>query len=124
MEKKYAAYDLHLHSLWSYDACTPPEYYFSRAKELNLRAFAVTDHHNFDAFEEVLSAVSTLYASGFPAFPRRNCRRYLTLIMNFNGNGAIRSAVFCRSAGTTTLVQTARNSCVSTVLNGLSQNRA
>mgnify|MGYP005766615185 FL=1 len=67
MEKKYAAYDLHLHSLWSYDACTPPEYYFSRAKELNLRAFAVTDHHNFDAFEEILETAKQFPGVGFLA---------------------------------------------------------
>ena len=60
MGKKYAAYDLHRHSLWSYDACTPPEYYFSRAKELNLRAFAVTDHHNFDAFEDILETAKDI----------------------------------------------------------------
>jgi hypothetical protein len=29
------------------------EYYFQRAKELKLRAFAVTDHHNFDAIDEI-----------------------------------------------------------------------
>lgn len=51
--KKYASYDLHLHSMWSYDATTPVEYYFQRAKELKLRAFAVTDHHNFDAIDEI-----------------------------------------------------------------------
>lgn len=67
MDRKYAQYDLHLHSLWSYDACTPLEYYFSRAKELNLRAFAVTDHHNFDAFEEILETAEKFPGVGFIA---------------------------------------------------------
>ena len=67
MDRKYAQYDLHLHSLWSYDACTPLEYYFSRAKELNLRAFAVTDHHNFDAFEEILETAKLFPGVGFIA---------------------------------------------------------
>ena len=70
MDRKYAQYDLHLHSLWSYDACTPLEYYFSRAKELNLRAFAVTDHHNFDAFEEILETAK-LFPESLQM--RRNC---------------------------------------------------
>ena len=67
MDRKYAQYDLHLHSLWSYDACTPLEYYFSRAKELNLRAFAVTDHHNFDAFEDILETAKLFPGVGFIA---------------------------------------------------------
>ncbi len=50
---RYSTFDFHLHSWWSYDACTPPEYYFQRARELNLRAFAITDHHNNDALPEI-----------------------------------------------------------------------
>lgn len=48
MEQKYAVYDLHLHSCWSYDARNLPEVYFKKAKELGTKAFAITDHHNFD----------------------------------------------------------------------------
>lgn len=50
-----AKFDLHLHTYYSYDAATPVEYCFSRAKELKLKAFAITDHHHFDAIEEILT---------------------------------------------------------------------
>ncbi len=50
---KYAAYDLHLHTCWSYDACAPVEYYFKKARELNLRAIAITDHFTMDAIPEI-----------------------------------------------------------------------
>lgn len=48
-----AAYDLHLHTCWSYDASTGPELYFRRARELGVRCIAITEHHNVDSFEEV-----------------------------------------------------------------------
>ena len=55
-----ASYDLHLHTEWSYDACAPVEYYFSRARELRLRCIAVTEHHHMDSLDEI----------------RQACRRY------------------------------------------------
>ena len=48
MDFQHTSYDLHLHSCWSYDARNLPEFYFQKAKELGLKAFAITDHHNFD----------------------------------------------------------------------------
>ena len=48
MEKNVASYDLHIHSCWSYDARNLPELYFKKAQELGMKAFAITDHHNFD----------------------------------------------------------------------------
>ena len=47
MNRYLASYDLHLHSCWSYDAAVRPEEYFQMAREHHLRAFAITDHHNF-----------------------------------------------------------------------------
>lgn len=54
-------YDLHLHTYWSYDATTHPENYFKRARELNLRCFAIADHHVLDSLEEILEI-----AQGYP----------------------------------------------------------
>lgn len=48
-----ANFDLHLHSYWSYDALANPEEYFAQAQKLNLKAFAITDHHNADSFTEI-----------------------------------------------------------------------
>ena len=53
-----ASYDLHLHTLWSYDACTPVEEYFRIAHEKKLRAIAITDHHLMDGYGEVLEAAA------------------------------------------------------------------
>ncbi len=53
-----AAYDLHLHSVWSYDALAEVEPYFCRAEELGVRAIAVTEHHNLDSITETLAAAA------------------------------------------------------------------
>jgi len=53
-----AAYDLHLHSVWSYDALAEVEPYFRRAEELGVRAIAVTEHHNLDSIAETLAAAA------------------------------------------------------------------
>lgn len=63
--KKYASFDFHLHSWWSYDACAPVEYYFQRAKELGLHAFAVTDHNNNDALGEIRKVAKHYPEVGF-----------------------------------------------------------
>ena len=63
--KKYASFDFHLHSWWSYDACAPVEYYFRRAEELGLRAFAITDHNNNDALGEIRKAAQHYPEVGF-----------------------------------------------------------
>ena len=63
--KKYASFDFHLHSWWSYDACAPVEYYFQRAKELGLHAFAVTDHNNNDALGEIRKVAQQYPEVGF-----------------------------------------------------------
>lgn len=62
---KHAVFDLHLHSLWSYDANADVEYYFSRARELGLVAFAITDHHNFDAADEIFEVAEKFPGTGF-----------------------------------------------------------
>lgn len=64
MDTPTAAYDLHIHSCWSYDAKNLPEFYFQKAKELDLKAFAITDHHNFD----VLPSLFEL-AEKYPGVP-------------------------------------------------------
>ena len=53
MTLPHASYDLHLHTYWSYDALAAPEEFFIQAQRLGLRAIAVTDNHNFDAFGEI-----------------------------------------------------------------------
>ena len=64
MEKTVAAYDLHNHSCWSYDARNLPEFYFKKAKELGMKAFAVTDHHNFDVIPSMFEL-----AKQYPGVP-------------------------------------------------------
>ncbi len=54
MNRYLASYDLHLHSCWSYDAAVRPEEYFQMAREHHLRAFAITDHHNFCVIPEMV----------------------------------------------------------------------
>ena len=53
---KYAEFDFHLHTLWSYDAVTPVEDYFRLASERNIKTIAITDHHIIDAWDEVKAA--------------------------------------------------------------------
>jgi predicted metal-dependent phosphoesterase TrpH len=50
----HAAYDLHLHTYWSYDATTDPVRYFERARSSGMRVIAITDHHVLDSLDEVL----------------------------------------------------------------------
>jgi predicted metal-dependent phosphoesterase TrpH len=52
-DNRYASYDLHLHTYWSYDATTDPERYFQRARSLGMRVIAITDHHVLDSLDEV-----------------------------------------------------------------------
>ena len=49
-----AAYDLHLHTYWSYDATAAPERYFQQARALGMRCIAIADHHVLDSQDEVL----------------------------------------------------------------------
>ncbi len=67
MSNNHATFDLHLHSIWSYDANAPLEYYFQRAQDLGLRAFAITDHHNFDAFSEIQEVAKKFPGVGYIA---------------------------------------------------------
>ncbi len=55
-----AAYDLHLHTCWSYDAVAPVEYYFRRARELRTRRIAIAEHFTMDSLPEILD-VSARY---------------------------------------------------------------
>jgi len=51
-----APFDLHNHTWWSYDAAAQPDAYFRRARELSIRALALTEHHVFDSWFEVKEA--------------------------------------------------------------------
>lgn len=64
MDKTIAAYDLHNHSCWSYDARNLPEFYFKKARELGMKAFAITDHHNFDVIPSMFEL-----AKQYPGVP-------------------------------------------------------
>ena len=55
MIENHAAYDLHLHSYWSYDACAPVEYYFRKASELKLRAIAISEHFTMDSLPDIIA---------------------------------------------------------------------
>ena len=55
MSAPQATYDLHLHTYWSYDACTPVDYYFRRARELGLRRIAIAEHFTMDSLPEILA---------------------------------------------------------------------
>jgi predicted metal-dependent phosphoesterase TrpH len=46
------AFDLHLHSYYSYDARLSPEELFAAAEQAGLSLVAITDHHNMDGFAE------------------------------------------------------------------------
>ncbi|MBE7465333.1 MAG: PHP domain-containing protein [Planctomycetes bacterium] len=48
-----APFDLHNHTYWSYDAATHPDTYFRRARELGMRALAVTEHHHLLSWPEL-----------------------------------------------------------------------
>ena len=56
MSDKYATFDFHLHSCWSYDATCPVETYFEKAAELGLSHIAITEHHQMDSLPEVIEA--------------------------------------------------------------------
>ncbi len=64
MEKTTSSYDLHLHSCWSYDARNLPEFYFQKAQSLGMKAFAITDHHNFDVIPSLFEI-----ARNYPGVP-------------------------------------------------------
>ena len=64
MDSQYSVYDLHLHSCWSYDARNLPEVYFRKAKEVGAKAFAITDHHNFDVIPSMFEL-----AKQYPGVP-------------------------------------------------------
>lgn len=51
---KPAIYDFHLHTGWSYDATADIELYFRKARELDVRYIAITEHHNIDSAKENL----------------------------------------------------------------------
>lgn len=53
-----ASYDLHLHSLWSYDADAPVESYFAAAAKLGMRAIALTEHFTMDSLPDVRAAAA------------------------------------------------------------------
>jgi len=55
-----AAYDLHLHTHWSFDATLEPGAHFRRATELGLRCIAITEHHHLDSAPEV-ARLAALY---------------------------------------------------------------
>ena len=65
MNRYLASYDLHLHSYYSYDACTSPAWYFEQASKLGLRAIAITDHHNFDVLPELKKTAKQFPDVGF-----------------------------------------------------------
>lgn len=56
----HAAYDLHLHTYWSYDATAQPESHFERAAKLGVGCIAITEHHVLDSQPEVV-ALSARY---------------------------------------------------------------
>ena len=52
-EKKFATFDLHLHTVWSYDASAEVEEHIRRAADLGLRCVAITEHNNMDSWPEI-----------------------------------------------------------------------
>jgi predicted metal-dependent phosphoesterase TrpH len=53
-EKTVAAYDMHLHTYWSYDAEATPVNHFKRAQALGVKCITITEHHVLDSLPEVL----------------------------------------------------------------------
>ena len=64
---KYADYDLHIHTQWSYDAFTTLEEVFTLGKTRKTEALAVTDHHLMDAYSEIDSVAEKYPEVGFIA---------------------------------------------------------
>jgi hypothetical protein len=48
-----AAYDLHLHTYWSYDGEAEPIHHFERARALGVKCIAITEHHVLDSLPEL-----------------------------------------------------------------------
>jgi predicted metal-dependent phosphoesterase TrpH len=53
LSEETAPYDFHLHTYWSYDATAEVEVHFRRARELNMRCIAITEHHHADSLPSV-----------------------------------------------------------------------
>jgi hypothetical protein len=53
MPQTTAAYDLHLHTFWSYDATAKVENHFRRARALGVQCIAITEHHVLDSQPDV-----------------------------------------------------------------------
>jgi len=53
-----AAYDLHLHTCWSYDATATVGAIFDAAQAAGVRRIAITDHHVVDGVPEALAAAA------------------------------------------------------------------
>ncbi len=51
-----ASFDFHLHTHWSYDATASVKQHFRAARELKLRAIAITEHHTMDSWEDIQEA--------------------------------------------------------------------
>lgn len=68
-----AAYDLHNHTHWSFDAAASVGDYFEKAARLGMRCFAITEHHHrlsapeIDALAPMYPEIRTLRAAEFTA---------------------------------------------------------
>ena len=62
---KYASYDLHIHTQWSYDAFTTLQEVFSLGRQHNIKALAITDHHLMDAYSEIDSVADRFQDVGY-----------------------------------------------------------
>ncbi len=60
-----SSFDLHLHTLWSYDAHTEVRDYFRFARKKHTRAIAITDHHLMDGYEDVSNAAAEFPEVGY-----------------------------------------------------------
>ena len=54
LSDRVASYDLHLHTCWSYDGASEVEAVFAQAQAAGVGTIAITDHHNMDAYGEVV----------------------------------------------------------------------